>query len=92
MDNKSPLETELPEESTWSRRQFLWGMGGIAAAGAVTLFGRQALVSAARGVFGSPVDSGNLNFYAYDYYYIPNYMTWRVGDYMRVTFQNQSHT
>lgn len=92
MDHKTAEEQELSEESTWSRRQFLWGVGGIAAAGAVTLFGRHDIVTAARGIFGSPVDSGSIKFYAYDYYFIPNYMTWRVGDYMRVTFQNQSHT
>jgi hypothetical protein len=92
MDDKNPMEPEEPEETTWSRRQFLWGMGTVAAVGAVTLFGRQTMVNAARSVFGSPVDSGSLKFYAYDYYFIPNYMTWRVGDYMQVTFQNQSHT
>ncbi|WP_143598943.1 twin-arginine translocation signal domain-containing protein, partial [Sulfobacillus thermosulfidooxidans] len=76
------LNGENVEENQWSRRQFLVGSAALGVAGAVTLFGRQALVDAARGIFGSPVSSGTVHLYAYDYYYIPNYMTWRVGDQM----------
>ncbi|MCL5012499.1 MAG: twin-arginine translocation signal domain-containing protein [Firmicutes bacterium] len=86
------LNGENVEENQWSRRQFLVGTTALGVAGAVTLFGRQSLVDAARGIFGSPVQSGTVHLYAYDYYYIPNYMTWRVGDRMDVIFQNQSHT
>ena len=87
-----PREPEEPEATDWSRRQFLWGLGGLAAVGAISLFGRQGIVSAARSIFGSPVMSGAVHLYAFDYYYVPNYMVWRVGDYMQVTFENQSHT
>lgn len=88
-ERKNP---ETAEETQWSRRQFLVGTGGIAAAGVVALFGRPAIVSAARSVFGSPVTSGAFHVYAFDYYFVPNYMTWRVGDKMEVTFHNMSAT
>lgn len=83
---------ENSEENQWSRRQFLLGTGGLAVAGAVALFGHSAVVNAARSVFGSPVSSGKIHLYAYDYFYVPNYMTWRVGDKMEVVFHNQSPT
>ncbi len=76
----------------WSRRQFLAGTGGLTVAGVVALFGRQASVQTARAIFGSPISAGKINLYQFDYYYIPNYMTWRVGDQLEVWLQNQSHT
>ena len=79
-------------EPTWSRRQFLYGAGVLGAAGIVSLFGRVPIVDAARAVFGSPVLSGPIHVYQYDYYFIPNYMTWRVGDRMEVILHNQSPT
>ena len=79
-------------EATWSRRQFITGLTGLGVAGAVTMFGKSALVDAARRVFGSPITSGLTHIYALDFYYVPNYMTWRVGDRMEVIFHNQSRT
>lgn len=87
-----PKETPEEEATDWSRRQFLTVGGGALLAGAVALFGKPALVGAARSVFGSPVQSGLINVYAFDYYYVPNFMTWRVGDKVTLRFQNNSHT
>ncbi len=81
---------EAPKD--WSRRQFLWGAAGLTVAGVVALFGKRAIVDSARAVFGSPVSSGKINLYQFDYYYVPNYMTWRVGDFVEVWLQNQSRT
>lgn len=81
---------ETPEEGQWSRRQFVVGSGVALAAGAVAVFGGQAVVKAARAIFGSPVEQGNLNVYGFDFYYVPNYLTWRVGDQMNVLWTNQS--
>lgn len=79
-------------EPTWSRRQFLWGSAGLTAAGLVGLFGRNTVVSAVRNLVGSPVMAGKIHVYQFDYYFVPNYMTWRVGNRMEVVLQNQSHT
>lgn len=79
-------------EQSWSRRQLLWGGAGLAAASLVALFEKPAIVGLARDVFGSPVSSGKINLYQFDYYFVPSYMTWRVGDKLEVTLQNQSHT
>jgi hypothetical protein len=61
-------------------------------AGLAALFEKPAIVGMARDIFGSPVSSGKINLYQFDYYYVPNYMTWRVGDKMEIHLQNQSHT
>ncbi len=79
-------------EQSWSRRQLLWGGAGLTAAALVALFEKPAIVGLARDVFGSPVSSGKINLYQFDYYFVPSYMTWRVGDKLEVTLQNQSHT
>lgn len=81
---------DAPPEATWSRRQFITGLTGLGIAGAITMFGKSVIVDAARGVFGSPVSSGLTHLYALDFYYVPNYMTWRVGDHMEIVFHNQS--
>lgn len=83
---------QQPAEPTWSRRQFITGLTGLGVAGAITMFGKSTIVDMARGVFGSPVSSGLIHVYALDYYYVPNFMTWRVGDQMEVVFHNQSPT
>jgi hypothetical protein len=95
VDNDSketPEEVSASASPEWSRRQFLGGTVALGVVGAVALLGRSTVVDAARGIFGSPVRSGRVPLYAYDYYYVPNYMTWRVGDRMDIIFQNQSHT
>lgn len=74
----------------WSRRQFLTVTGTAFAAGAVALFGAQPAVALARQIFGSPVSSGLINVYQFDYYFVPNYMTWRVGDEITIFLQNMS--
>lgn len=79
-----------PAEPTWSRRQLITGLTGLGVAGAVSLFAKKPIVTAARGIFGSPVSSGVIHLYALDYYYVPNYMTWRVGDKMEIVWHNQS--
>jgi len=82
----------VPEELQWSRRQFITGTVGAAAAGIVALVGRTPIVSAARSIFGSPVSTGLVHVYAEDFYFVPNYMTWRVGDQMTLRFHNMSLT
>lgn len=83
---------ESPLEVTWSRRQLITGLAGLGAAGVVTMFGKSAIVSASRSIFGSPVSPAITHLYALDFYYVPNYMTWRVGDHMEIIFHNQSRT
>lgn len=83
---------EAPEELKWSRRQFIWGTSGAAVAGLVALFGHGAVARAARGVFGSPVSTGLIHVYQEDFYFVPNYMTWRVGDKMILRLHNMSLT
>lgn len=80
------------QEPTWSRRQLLVGTAGLAVAGAMALFGKKFLVNLARNIVGSPVSSGKIYLYQFDYYFVPNYMTWRVGDHVEVVLQNQSPT
>ncbi|MCY0880184.1 MAG: hypothetical protein OWU84_14755 [Firmicutes bacterium] len=79
-------------EPTWSRRQFLGGVTGLGVSGFVAMFGRTALVAAARNFWRSPAAAGVIHLYALDYYYVPNYMTWRVGERLQVVFHNQSPT
>lgn len=86
-----PRPDERPPEE-WSRRQFLTVTGGAVAAGAIALFGAQPAVNLARSIFGSPVSSGLINVYQFDYYFVPNYMTWRVGDQNTIFLQNMSTT
>lgn len=92
--SETPESQLAPEEQgegqQWSRRQFIWGTTGLVAAGAVALFGRPAIVSAARGIFGSPVDSKFVHVYQQDFYFVPNYMTWKVGDHMTLRLHNMS--
>lgn len=83
---------EAPQELQWSRRQFIWGSVGVAAAGLVAMFGRTVIPNAARAVFGSPVSTGLIHVYQEDFYYVPNYMTWRVGDPMTMRLHNMSVT
>ena len=64
LPNEPSEDENVAEEQQWSRRQFLIGTGALGVAGAVTLFGRQTLVDAARGIFGSPVQSGTVHLYA----------------------------
>lgn len=83
-----------PEEEfpNWSRRQFLLGTTGLAVAGAAALWARTPIVDAARAIFGSPVDTGLVHVYQEDFYFVPNYMTWRVGDKMTMRLHNMSLT
>ncbi len=81
---------DVPPEATWNRRQFITGLTGLGIAGTIAMFGKSVIVDAARGVFGSPVASGLTHLYALDFYYVPNYMTWRVGDHLEIVFHNQS--
>lgn len=85
-------EQDMPAAPEWSRRQLLWGSVGLAVVGAVGLFGKRGVVDLARSVVSSPVSSGRIHLYQFDYYYWPNYMTWRVGDQMEVLLHNQSPT
>ncbi|WP_020376724.1 hypothetical protein [Sulfobacillus thermosulfidooxidans] len=79
-------------QQQWNRRQVIWGGVGLTAATLISIFAKPQIVSLARDLVGSPVSSGKINLYQFDYYYIPNYMTWRVGDKLEITLQNQSHT
>ena len=83
---------EPPEELKWSRRQFIWGSAVLGFAGVVAMWGRGLISSAARGVFGSPVATGLIHVYQEDFYFVPNYMTWRVGDKMTMRIHNMSLT
>jgi len=85
-----PQAPKPPE--AWSRRQFLLTAGGLFVFGATAVFGAQPAVKAWRSVFGSPVSSGLINVYQFDYYFVPNYMTWRVGDHNTIFLQNMSTT
>jgi hypothetical protein len=89
LDPRLPREEE-EEGSEWSRRQFLYATGSVAVAGAVALFGAQPAVNLFRSIFGSPVSSGLINVYQFDYYFVPNYVTWRVGDPVTIFLQNMS--
>lgn len=89
MSNR-PNQPDEPME--WSRRQFLLGVGAIVTAGTVATFGRSQMVEAARGIFGSPVSTGKIYIYAYDYYFVPNYMTWKVGDTITIAYRNRSQS
>lgn len=89
MSGDMPAEENLPN---WSRRQFIVGTTGLMAAGAVALWVRQPIVQAARSLFGSPVESGLIHVYQQDFYFVPNYMTWRVGDKMTIRLHNMSLT
>jgi hypothetical protein len=80
------------EQHLWSRRQFLVGSSGFLVASGVTLFAGQSIVNLARSVIGSPVSTGLVNVYQQDFYFVPNYMTWRVGDRMTLHLQNMSTT
>ncbi len=86
------VPSEAPEELRWSRRQFIWGTAGAAVVGTATLFGHGVIANAARGVFGSPVSTGLIHVYQEDFYFVPNYMTWRVGDKMTLRLHNMSLT
>jgi len=79
-------------EPTWSRRQLLWGGGGLLVAGALSLFGKPLVANAVRDILGSPVLSGKIHLMQFDYYFVPNYMTWRVGDHLEVILENRSTT
>jgi hypothetical protein len=74
----------------WSRGEFLAASAGLFVASAAALFAGPQVVDLARGVFGSPVEHGYVNVYQYDYFFVPNYMTWRVGTKMTVHLQNMS--
>lgn len=89
MDQESMTESAEP---TWSRRQLITGLTGLGVAGALAMFAKPPIVSLARDIFGSPISSGKIHVYAYDFGYWPNYMTWKVGDKMEVIFHNQSRT
>lgn len=91
-EHGQPGSPDVLAEQQWSRRQFIWGSAVASAAGLVALFGRSAIASAARGVLGSPVSSGLIHVYQEDFYYVPNYMTWRVGDKVTVRLHNMSLT
>lgn len=84
--------SESSEDLRWSRRQFIWGTVGIAAVGLGALFGRSAIANATRDIFGTPVSTGLIHVYQEDFYFVPNYMTWRVGDQMTMRLHNMSLT
>lgn len=85
-----PAQDAQPALPEWSRRQFITGVGGLFAAGAAALWLGTPIVSAARSIFGSPVESGLIHVYQQDYYFVPNYMTWRVGQRMTLRLHNMS--
>jgi hypothetical protein len=89
VDNQEPSGVV---EQLWGRRQIIWGGIGLGAIALISLFAKPDIVGLTRRLAGSPVSSGKINLYQFDYYFIPNYMTWRVGDRLEVTLQNQSHT
>src|SRR5579875_2825244 len=70
---------EGDDAQLWSRGQFLRASAGLFVAGAASLWLRPQIVDAARAVFGSPVEHGLVHLYQYDFFFVPNYMTWRVG-------------
>lgn len=82
-----------PDKVDWSRRQFLLGTGGLAVVGLGALFVQHPIAQAAKAITGNgtpPVSSGLVHVYAGDFYYLPNQMTWRVGDQMSLLFHNMS--
>lgn len=90
MADLEPKEPQEQEETEWSRRQFLMATGGVVAASAIALFGAQPAVNLARSIIGSPVSTGLINVYQFDYYFVPNFMTWKVGDPVTIFLQNMS--
>lgn len=97
MDNtpergQSVSTPDAPEDQKWSRRQFIGVTAALGFAGAVAMWGRGLISSAARGVFGSPVSTGVVHVYQEDFYFVPNYMTWRVGDRITLRLHNNSLT
>lgn len=85
--NNLPVNPEVPD---WSRRQFLIGAGGITVVALGALFAKSPIAAAARALTGTPVSQGLTKVYAGDFYYIPNHMTWRVGDNISLLFTNES--
>lgn len=86
-------ESDNSEESQlWSRGQFLYASAGLFVAGAASIFAGHQIADAARSVFGSPVEQGLVNLYQYDFFFVPNYMTWKVGTPITVRLQNMSTT
>jgi plastocyanin len=80
-----------PQQPTdWSRRQFLLGMGGVAVAGVAAMFGRSAIGKAVQAMSGPHVDSGLIHVYQGDYYFLPDHLTWRVGDKVSILLHNES--
>lgn len=80
---------EMPED--WSKRQFLFGTGAAMVIGAVALFAGKPIVRAITDLGGPPpVSSGLVHVYEGDFYFIPNDMTWRVGDTVTIYQYNQS--
>ncbi len=76
----------------WSKRQLIVGTGALAAVGVVALFAGSGVETAVRSIFGPTVQAGSFSVYQGDYFFIPNYMTWRVGDLMTMTLHNTSPT
>jgi hypothetical protein len=83
---------EGDDAQLWSRGQFLRASAGLFVAGAASLWLRPQIVDAARAVFGSPVEHGLVHLYQYDFFFVPNYMTWRVGTPLTVRLHNMSTT
>lgn len=79
-------------ETDWSRRSFLITSAGALVAGAAALFESSNISRAASAILGTQVDSGLTNVYQNDYYFIPDYQTWRVGTPMVIDLQNLSPT
>lgn len=92
MDKARTVDPNASEDAAvdWSKRQFIVGTTALGVVGAVALFGGSAVASATRAIVGSPVDQGVIHLYQGDYFFLPNYMTWRVGDTLTVVLHNLS--
>ncbi|KYP81117.1 hypothetical protein [Ferroacidibacillus organovorans] len=91
MANEEPQEKKKVEVD-WSRRQFLIGTGALTVVGLGAMFLNEPVAAAVRSVFGQQPESGPITVLQGDYFYIPNYMTWRVGDQISMTIHNTSTT
>ena len=88
IDRGNTPEMQNPED--WSRRQFLIGAGGVTVVALGALFAKNPIANAFRSISGTTVDSGLVHVYQGDFYFVPNHMTWRVGQHMSLLLHNAS--
>ncbi|MCY0889052.1 MAG: hypothetical protein OWQ59_11425 [Alicyclobacillaceae bacterium] len=83
-------QPEDPEVEDWSRRQFLIGAGGALAVGAAALAVNSHIGRFFYNLSMPAVQKGLIHVHEADFYFLPNKMTWRVGDRITIKQHNES--